>query len=207
MAKRWSESEVTQLQELAGSRSLAELSRLFKTDASAVEAKISELGLVASTRQSLEDDPGLPYLNDGLKPLHAQNWTKAGKLFQKAVEHTDSSLLAERARRYLAICQRKTAEPATEDPYLEAVYEKNGGNLDAALALCKDHGNAAEDERFAYLLASIQALQGDLDQALENLETAIRLEPKNRVHAYHDPDFEALKGREEFSRLLAAPSA
>jgi hypothetical protein len=69
-----------------------------------------------------------------------------------------------------------------------------------ALELCKRGGRQGKDERFAYLAASIHALRGEHDDALKLLELATEMNPKNRIHAYHDPDFAALRGREGFTR-------
>ena len=87
----------------------------------------------------------------------------------------------------------QTTEGAEDtDPYLSAVFEKNNGNLEQALELCQQQGATDKDERYTYLMASIQALAGAEDEALDLLQAAIRLEPKNRVHAYHDPGLRAV---------------
>jgi hypothetical protein len=59
------------------------------------------------------------------------------------------------------------------------------------------------DERYLYLNASLKALNGDAEDAIEMLRSAIASEPKNRIHAYHDPDFENLEKLEEFQELVA----
>ena len=204
MAKKWSDSELDQLKRLAGSKQIEELSRMFKAAITEITEKLSEFGLVAAARPNVEKDAALPAFNDALKSLYAQDWSAGAKGFEAVIEKSDSSQLVDRARQYLTICQDRLAKPQTDDPYLQAVYEKNRGELDTALTICMESGKPSEDERYAYLLASIQALSGDEEKALKTLETAIRLEPKNRVHAYHDPDFAALHGQEQFTQLIAA---
>jgi len=73
------------------------------------------------------------------------------------------------------------------------VFEKNRGNYDRALTLAKKGGRSSKDERFAYLEASIHSLEERLDEAAEALQRAIELNGKNRVHAFHDPDFAPLR--------------
>lgn len=202
MSKRWSKTELAHLRRHAGAKKLEELAQHLKTDVETVRTKLIELGLQAEIQPGAKADPALGLFEKAWQRLHAQEWQKASEGFTEVLENADTSQLKERARQYLALCQQKTQQPEEQDPYLRAVFEKNRGNLDEALQLCQEHGNADEDERYAYLLASIRALTGEADQALEHLATAIRLEPKNRVHAYHDPDFEDLQGQEKLSELL-----
>ena len=88
------------------------------------------------------------------------------------------------------------------DPFLRAVYERNRGNLEEALALCTAGGRHGKDDRFAYLAAAIHALRGESVDAARLLSAAIELDPKNRIHAYHDADFEELRSDEEYSSLF-----
>ena len=59
-----------------------------------------------------------------------------------------------------------------------------------------------KDERFAYLAASIHAAEGRTDEAAKALSRAIELNPKNRVHAFHDPDFAELRGTRDHRQLF-----
>ena len=65
-------------------------------------------------------------------------------------------------------------------------------------------GRQTRDERFAYLAASIHALREDHEAALRLLDHSIELNPKNRVHAFHDPDFATLRERGEIADRLRA---
>ncbi len=203
MSKRWSKTETAHLRRHAGAKKLEELAQELDTDTEAVRTKLIELGLQAEIQPGIRADPALHRFKEAWGHLHEHKWQKAAKIFEEVIATADTSQLKERARQYLDLCQQKTQPSEDQDPYLRAVFEKNRGNLDEALKLCQEHGKVDEDERYAYLLASIRALTGDADQALEHLATAIRLEPKNRVHAYHDPDFQALQGQQKLSNLLA----
>ncbi len=208
MRKRWSKAEVTHLERHAASSSLEELAQKFHTDTDTVRRKLEALGLTAGGQQKAGDDGILERYGEALRLLHEKQWADAAGLFEQVIAASDEIQVADRARQYLATCRRHT-DPETDgvDPYLEAVIEKNRGNVEGALELCMAQGKQDDDERYAYLLASLHSLAGSAEQALEHLETAIRLEPKNRIHAYHDPDFDELRGLEEFADLVANPGS
>jgi tetratricopeptide (TPR) repeat protein len=152
-------------------------------------------------------DSSLADYDEAIGLLHKKQWKKAAAIFEKIVAEADSPHVADRARQNLEVCRRRQRETQdSDDPYLQAVFEKNRGELDAALKLCEQHGKGGKDERFAYLAASIRALAGDEDKAIELLEKAIRLDPKNRVHAYHDPDFKPLHKSDAFRSLTTGSS-
>ncbi|MCP3963137.1 MAG: hypothetical protein GY719_35300 [bacterium] len=206
MSKRWSKAELAHLKRYAESQSLEELAQRFHTDTESVRQKLEDLGLAGAGTSSADAEAALASFQEALELLHQKKWAKAAKLLEKTAAAAEDIHLADRARQHLEICRQQTDKTKDDaDPYLRAVFEKNRGNLDEALALCKKQRGAAKEERYAYLMASIQALSGSEDEALTLLEDAIRLEPKNRVHAYHDPDFLALHGREEFTQLVQAP--
>ncbi len=207
MEKLWSKAEIAHLKRNASSQSAEELALRFHTDTETVRRKLEELGLGSMDSSTEAAEATLADFGRALELLHAQEYRQAAELLEKVADNAQSIQLADRARQHLKICRSQTDEASENgDSYLNAVFEKNNGNLEQALALCQQK-TVDDDERYAYLMASIQALAGAEDKALELLEDAIRLEPKNRVHAYHDPDFEALRGREEFVQLVQAASA
>ena len=206
MEKRWSKAEIAHLKRSVEKQSAEELAQRFRTDTETVRRKLEELGLGSADADARAADTALEEFQQAFELLNAKKWAPAAKLFDKVATSAEGLQLADRARQYLAICQSRTAkEDDGADPYLRAVFEKNKGNLEAALELCQKHGSLKKEERYAYLAASIQALSGATDEALKLLEAAIKLEPKNRVHAYHDPDFEALQASKEFAQLVQAP--
>lgn len=153
-------------------------------------------------------DAALQDYDEGLGLLYKKQWKKAAAIFEKVVAEADNPHLGDRARQNLEVCRRRLRkQEEAEDPYLLAVFEKNQGNLDGALKLCEQHGKLDKDERYAYLAASIRSLAGEEDKALKHLEAAIRLEPKNRVHAYHDPDFKSLHKNDAFRGLTSESSS
>lgn len=207
MEKRWSKTELTHLKRHVNSQTAEELAQRFHTDAETVRRKIEELQLGdGAAGAGVESDEELKLFEQALELLHSKEWEKAAKIFEQLESSADQSQLIDRSRQFLEVCRERIGEGKVDtEPYLQAVFEKNQGNLDEALEICKKHGNSKE-ERFVYLEASLRALEGSEEEALKLLTDAIRLEPKNRVHAYHDPDFQNLRGNEEFSSLLAPSS-
>lgn len=201
MQKRWSKTEIAHLERHASSASSEDLAQKFQTDVDTVQRKLDELRGTGSSNTS---DKDLETYTEGQKLLYDKKWEQAAKLFERLLEQTDSRHFADRVRQSLAICQHHLFVPKEGvDPYLAVVYEKNSGNLETALELCLAQGQEQSDERYAYLLASIHSMAGDEDKALDVLKTAIRLDPKNRIHAYHDPDFADLRGEEDFTNLIS----
>lgn len=211
MGRRWKPTEITYLKRYAKGRTVNELSKRFKTKDDIVEAKLEELGLSAKDSVGpgrLANDPQVLMLEKGIKLLHREQWKDAEKIFSEIAVKTDVESIAEQARRYAAMCGEKLKKRRRKkktDPFLEAVFERNRGNLDAALEICARGGRRAKDERFAYLTAAIHAVREELDEAAKYLELAIELNSGNRVHAHHDADFAALRSHPEHSALFKVP--
>jgi tetratricopeptide (TPR) repeat protein len=150
------------------------------------------------------DDPALDALTAGLAALQAKDWKQAVAHFEQAVELSDRPEVKDRARQFLTVSRQKAGgETSPEsDPYLQALYEKNRGNLAEALEMSRKGGRDQKDERFAYLAASIHAVEDRLDEAAEVLAKAVELNPKNRIHAFHDPDFAELRKNRDLRPLF-----
>ena len=154
-------------------------------------------------------DPALDALTKGLAALQKKDWQKASDLLEKAVAQADRPELRERARQFLAASRQKaqaeepkSAKAKDADPYLQAVYEKNRGNLKEALEICRRGGRDQKDERFAYLAASIYALEDRLEEAAQGLAKAVELNSKNRIYAFHDSDFAELRKNRDYRSLF-----
>jgi tetratricopeptide (TPR) repeat protein len=155
--------------------------------------------------QPTADDPALDALTQGLAALQAKDWTKAVERFEAAVELSDRLEVKDRARQFLTASRQKAGgegKGGESDPYLQALYEKNRGNLEEALEMSRKGGRDQKDERFAYLAASIHAVENRLDEAAEGLAKAVELNPKNRIHAFHDPDFAELRKNRDLRPLF-----
>ncbi len=139
----------------------------------------------------------------GITQLYKKNWASAAKTFEGIVEHHPGSALAERARRFIEVCEERTGDsPPATDTYLSAVFAKNAGDLETSKELCSRGGLKGRDERFAYLAAALESLSNNNTEALRLLEKAIEMNPANRVHAFHDPDFADLRADVEAAELF-----
>lgn len=148
-------------------------------------------------------DPLFLRFGKAVATAQQQNFRDAATMFRKLVEdaHDDPTLEA-RSREYLALCERRLAAQsaeADEDPYLRAVFAKNRGDFETALNLCRQGERHRQDERMAYLAASILALEGEVAEAAELLAFAVHRNARNRVQAVHDSDFAEVLGRAEFA--------
>lgn len=207
MARDWSTKETSYLKRYAATKSLDELAQRLEAEESEIQAKLDELGLTAKgapRRSLLGNEPLLASYEQGLRALFGGDRAKAEKLFAKVVEECDQPELAARARQLLAVSRRERGESGAEtgDDFLLAVVEKNRGHHEQALEIAKRGGRTGKDERFAYLEASIHALEERLDEAAAALTKAIEMNRKNRVHAFHDPDFAALRRSREHAGIF-----
>lgn len=152
-------------------------------------------------------DPALDAFSEGLAALHDKDWKTASERLEKAIELADRSDLRDRARQLLAVSRQKAGEGGKSkepevDPFLAAVYEKNRGDHDAALEMSRKGGRDQKDDRFAYLVASIHAVEGRIEEAAQALAKAVELNPRNRIHAFHDPDFAELRKNRDYRPLF-----
>ncbi len=205
MPKRWQKTDLAYLKRRASTKSLRELALRFKTDPQVVKKKLDELGLTSRDGQSgATADASVELYEQALKAMYREKWAEAAKQFARVAADSDWPELRARARLLRdATLQRQSADSKelAEEPFLLAVYHKNRGELAEALQICARGGRQGKDERFAYLAASIHALQGDDGEAARLLAHAIELNPKNRIHAYHDPDFAGLRERRDLGDL------
>jgi tetratricopeptide (TPR) repeat protein len=162
----------------------------------------------AAARATKTSPEALDLYTQALTVMGRKEWDRAAGLFEKVIAQSDQPELAGRARQLLAACRQQTAQsrpaPATEadDPYLLAVVEKNRGDFKRALEICRQGGRDKKDERFAYLAASIHALENRTEEAVQALSRAVELDPKNRIHAFHDADFSELRRNRDHRHLF-----
>jgi len=206
MARSWQKTEITYLKRYASTKTCEELARRFETTIVEVAAQLDELGIDALGSASVYDDPVVEAFEEALEAVHAGKWKDAAGRLERVIEETDQPEIAARARQYLAVCRAQMETPPADDgddPFLQAVVLKNQGDLEGALAIVG--GGSGNDDRFLYLAASIHALRKEGAAAEKALLRAVEINPKNRVYAFHDPDFSHLREHEEYAHLFSAP--
>lgn len=204
MGHTFQDSEIEYMKRYGGTKTPEELAQRFDTDVDTVAAKLRELGLGGATEKPVLSDPALGSFEKGHEALYDGKYEAAVKHFEKVLEESDQMELIARAKQLLGICREHLSdEPEDEsDAYLRAVMRKNRGDLDGALEIVKKEDETLESPRFAYLAASIHALAQRADEAMETLNRAIELDSKNRVYAYHDPDFAILHDDDQAEELF-----
>lgn len=207
MARSWQKSEITYLKRYGATKTPEELAKRFETDVQEVARQLVELGVESKdSAADLYADPVVDAYQKAVETLHKGKWKNAARQLEKIIEETDLPEIAARARQYLTICRNhleKASADDGDDPYLRAVVLKNRGSFDEALKIATQ--GPGDDDRYVYLTASIHALKNEGDKAQKALRRAIELNPKNRVYAFHDPDFTHLRKHEEYADLFSQP--
>jgi tetratricopeptide (TPR) repeat protein len=146
----------------------------------------------------------------GVKAFGRKDLDRARTHLGNLVEnHTDQPDLVERARAYLAMCDRaggdKPARPRTFEEMLNyGVVLHNRGEFEQAVKYLRQAvSKHPRNEHALYCLAAAQARAGEGEAALKTLRSAIQSNPASRTQARHDPDFEPLQGEEDFQALVA----
>jgi tetratricopeptide (TPR) repeat protein len=144
-----------------------------------------------------------------MKLLYSHEYERAKAAFEKIIStFGDDKEVIDRAKIHLKLCEqkmtRKPPAPRTlEEHYNLAIALMNEGKYDQAL----DHLNRAlksdpKCDYVIYALAAMKSRTGDLETALNNLQTAITLKPENRFLAQRDTDFDPLKADARFISMV-----
>jgi tetratricopeptide (TPR) repeat protein len=148
----------------------------------------------------------------GVRALQKHDFASAAEQFRAVIQrYPDERELLERARLYLRVCERETANrPAAPRTPDERVYAAtvalNAGDPDAAVAhLRQALGEAPQHDHGHYIMAVALCDKGDSQGALNHLRQAIELNPDNRSNARQDPDLAAVRVLDGFRQILDAP--
>jgi outer membrane protein assembly factor BamD (BamD/ComL family) len=134
----------------------------------------------------------------GIRLLQEHKFREAADAFRSVLtQYPEEKELNDRARLYLALCERQTTsapEPGTtEERLYAATLALNAG--DSATALRHLGNIVSQDPNHdgaLYMLAVVHALREDSSAALLYLQRAIERNPENRSLALQDSDLERL---------------
>jgi tetratricopeptide (TPR) repeat protein len=121
--------------------------------------------------------------------------------------------IADKARSYLQICERKIAKRdiefhTAEDHFNYGVERLNARDIDIArFHFGRALGLEPDADYILYTMALCCGLAGDGNAACENLKRAIDIEPRNRILARQDPEFSALAAQLPALRALLSTDA
>jgi tetratricopeptide (TPR) repeat protein len=142
-----------------------------------------------------------------LRLMQEGKFDKAHAAFEKILSGGAGDL-AERIRMYMNACvqqgsKAKTVFASHEEHYDYAVSLLNDGHYEDAReqfqAILKENEKA--DYAF-YGLAVLASMTGDSHTCLEHLTEAIRQNPRNRIQARSDSDFQDMADDPRFTELL-----
>ena len=134
-------------------------------------------------------------------------YDKAHAAFDKMLESSPRDL-ADRIRMYINACLLQVAKGKTsflshEEQYDYAISLLNNGHYDDAREHFKTILATAPTADYAfYGLAVLSSMTGDSHQCLEHLTEAIRQNPRNRIQARADSDFQDMADDPRFTELL-----
>jgi tetratricopeptide (TPR) repeat protein len=139
--------------------------------------------------------------------VQAGKYEKALVAFEKLLPSAPPQFI-ERCRMYISTCQRQMAQsplsfPTPEEHYDYAVSQLNTGYFEEA----RDHfnrilGDHPEADYALYGLALLDSITGRSQDCLRNLSRAIELNPRNRLQARADNDFQSMVDDPRFTELL-----
>jgi len=152
----------------------------------------------------------LELFEKAMRALGKRDYEKTRDHLQTLISsHAEEREVLERARTYLAICERSLDKrPAFrpksfEDLLNYGVYLYNRGEFEGAL---KHLQQAAEihprNEHVLYCLAAAAARSGDTSAAIKALRSAIGVNPETRAQARNDSDFDPIREEDEFVALI-----
>ncbi len=142
-----------------------------------------------------------------IRLMQEGKFDKARAAFEKLLV-SGAGDLADRIRMYINACNAQLSRPkasfaSAEERYDYAVSLLNDGNYEDAReqfqAILKQDENA--DYAF-YGLAVLASMTGDTHTCLEHLTEAIRRNPRNRIQARSDSDFQDMADDPRFTDLL-----
>jgi tetratricopeptide (TPR) repeat protein len=156
-------------------------------------------------------DPGRAHIlsmyEDALRLMQKGQFDKAHQAFDKMLLASPGDL-ADRIRMYINACLLQVSKGATsftshEERYDYAISLLNLGQYDDA----SEHFKAilAENDKADYAfygLAVLASMTGDGNTCLEHLAEAIRQNPRNRIQARADSDFQDMADDPRFTELL-----
>jgi outer membrane protein assembly factor BamD (BamD/ComL family) len=162
----------------------------------------------ATKERKVRSERALKIYEAGVTAVQKRKFSIAAKALNEVIdEYPEEREIKERAKLYLAVCERElkplVSEPTSLDERIyAATVSLNGGDVTIAI----EHLNAVASEKPSdanvhYMLAVAHALSSDTDMSVTHLERAITLNPDNRLLARQEPDFKNIHGDDRFRNL------
>jgi tetratricopeptide (TPR) repeat protein len=152
-------------------------------------------------------DAQLQRYEEAYRLFHVQNYAQAKTAFERAIDGPQREL-THNARLHVAMCERRMQSAQVEFSTAEENYNYGIARLNTRdLPIARRHFEAAlalapNGDHIFYGLALCCGLSGDYQGCYENLKRAIDLQPRNRLIARQDPDFNTIVQHPVFHQLL-----
>jgi tetratricopeptide (TPR) repeat protein len=176
-------------------------------DRTAAPGRKKATTLAGKTGGTLTSNPAFQQYQAAVQLLQQGKYDKALAAFEKLLPIAPAEIL-ERTRMYIATCRRQLDQAnlsfrTPEERYDYAVSQLNQGYYEEARE--QFNGVIGDDARadYAYYgLAVLDSITGHPQDCLDNLARAIELNPKNRLQARSDNDFQSMVDDPRFTELL-----
>jgi tetratricopeptide (TPR) repeat protein len=151
--------------------------------------------------------PVFQHYQAAVQLLQQGKYDKALSAFEKLLPAAPAELL-ERSKMYISTCQRQLEKHnltflTPEENYDYAVSQLNTGYYEEAREQFNSILAAHPGADYAlYGLALLDAMTGRTQDCLSNLGRAIELNPRNRLQARADNDFQSMADDPRFTELL-----
>jgi tetratricopeptide (TPR) repeat protein len=156
---------------------------------------------------SLTSNPSFQQYQSAVQLLQQGKYDKALTAFERLLPSAPPEIL-ERTKMYVITCQRQIGRAALafqtpEERYDYAISQLNQGYFEEAREQFNGviGDNPKADYAF-YGLAVLDSITGHPQDCLDNLARAIELNPKNRLQARSDNDFQSMVDDPRFTELL-----
>jgi tetratricopeptide (TPR) repeat protein len=151
--------------------------------------------------------PAFQHYQAALQLLQQGKYEKALAAFEKLLPSAPPEIL-ERCQMYINTCQRQMEKAplaflTPEEHYDYAISQLNTGYYEEAREQFQGILVDYPEADYAYYgLALLDAITGNIPDCLDNLTKAIHLNPKNRLQARVDNDFQNMADDPRFTELL-----
>jgi tetratricopeptide (TPR) repeat protein len=163
--------------------------------------------IAGKSATSLSSNPAFQQYQSAVQLLQQGKYDKALAAFEKLLPSAPGEIV-ERAKMYIVTCQRQIersplAFQTPEERYDYAVSQLNQGYFEEAREQLNGViiDNPQADFAF-YGLAVLESITGHPQDCLDNLARAIELNPRNRLQARSDNDFQSMVDDPRFTELL-----
>ncbi|HEX7728430.1 MAG TPA: hypothetical protein VF392_05290 [Terracidiphilus sp.] len=173
----------------------------------ATRKKTPEAAPRPGSRAALVANPAFLHYQSAVQLVQQGKYEKALAAFEKMLP-TAPFELAERCRMYVATCQKQLDKGGLKfqtpgERYDYAISQLNAGFFEEAAAELKTIISEHPGADYAYYgLAILDSITGRTQDCLDHLTQAIEINPKNRLQARSDNDFQSMVDDPRFTELL-----